>query len=126
MQQPLQITFKDIAHSPAIEARIRRHITKLDRIGNDIISCHVVVQMVQNHPRLAKEYIVEVLVTVPGRQFIANKNRDANLWKAVRFAVTDVHLQITKYHEQLHKKIKAHPEILHVKLHAYLKTLALF
>lgn len=113
MQQNLQITFKDIPHSPAIEARIRKRIAKLDRKGSHLISCHVVVHIVQNHPRQAKEYVVEVIANVPGRQFIANKNRDVNLWKALRLAVTDVQMQLKKHQEQLHKKIKAHPEILH-------------
>ena len=44
MQQPLEITFRDIPHSDAIEQHIRDKVTKLQQYSNDIISCHVVVE----------------------------------------------------------------------------------
>jgi ribosome-associated translation inhibitor RaiA len=115
MQQALQITFKEIPHSHAIEARIHRHIKKLEQIGGeDIISCHVVIQRLENHPRLPKIYLVEVLVSVPGRQFVANKNPDENIWRAIRRPIEDVCMQLKSYMDKaMHKKFKSHPRLLH-------------
>jgi len=43
MQIPLQITFRDIEPSAAIEANIREKAAKLDQFYNQIMSCMLII-----------------------------------------------------------------------------------
>ena len=49
MKIPLQITFRGIPHSDAVEARIREKAAKLERFSSDIISCRVAVEAEHHH-----------------------------------------------------------------------------
>ena len=51
MQIPLQITFKDMDPSPAIEARIREKAAELERFFAHVSRCHVVVSSPHRHHR---------------------------------------------------------------------------
>ena len=42
MQIPLQISFKNMDPSPAVEARIRAEAKKLDRFYDRILGCQVI------------------------------------------------------------------------------------
>ena len=44
MQIPLQISFRNMDPSPAVEARIREKAAKLERFHDRIIGCTVVVE----------------------------------------------------------------------------------
>ncbi len=39
MKIPLQITFRDFDSSPAVDARVREEVDKLERFHPNIISC---------------------------------------------------------------------------------------
>ena len=45
MQRPVQITFKDIPHSDAVETHIREKAAKLETFYPHIIGCHVTVEL---------------------------------------------------------------------------------
>ena len=52
MPIPLQISFRNMDPSPAVEARIRKKAEKLERFHDRIIGCTVVVDaLVQTTPR---------------------------------------------------------------------------
>ncbi len=65
MQVPLQITFRGIAHSPALEAHVRRRADKLDRYFDRITSCRVVLELAHRHHRHGRQYRVSIDVSVP-------------------------------------------------------------
>lgn len=44
MQVPLQITFRHMDPSPALEARIRRRAEELEQFSGRITACHVTVE----------------------------------------------------------------------------------
>ncbi len=52
MEQPLQITFRDIPPSEALEADIREKATKLDQFYEKIMTCRVMVEAPQSPPGL--------------------------------------------------------------------------
>jgi cold shock CspA family protein/ribosome-associated translation inhibitor RaiA len=66
MPIPLQITFKDMDPSPAIEARIREKAEKLERFHDRIVGCDVTVEAPHRRHRKGKLYNVRVAVSVPG------------------------------------------------------------
>ena len=52
MELPLQITFRGIPHSDAVEAKIREKAGKLDRFCSHIMSCRVAVEAEHQHTKV--------------------------------------------------------------------------
>ena len=44
MEQPLEITFRDVERTPGLENLIRREAAKLDKAHNNLIRCRVAVE----------------------------------------------------------------------------------
>jgi ribosome-associated translation inhibitor RaiA len=70
MQVPLQITFEDIGHSDAIEARIRKSAAKLVHFCDHMISMRVVVARPQHRHHKGDTYQIRIRLTVPGAEEI--------------------------------------------------------
>jgi ribosome-associated translation inhibitor RaiA len=66
MQIPLQISFKNMDPSPAVEARIRAEAKKLDRFYDRILGCQVIVDKPHRHQRQGRLYSIAVNISVPG------------------------------------------------------------
>lgn len=113
MQQPLQITIKDIESTPAIEEHIREKVDKLSQFSDNIISCHVVIEQVQKHQQAGRLHNVRITVGVPGKELISTRHPDENLWIAIRDAFDNIRQQLKSYAQQLRHEIKSHPELLH-------------
>jgi cold shock CspA family protein/ribosome-associated translation inhibitor RaiA len=71
MQLPLQITFKNMDSSPAVEARIRQEAKRLERFSERISHCRVVVDTPHRRHRQGKIFRVSIDVTLPPRHEIA-------------------------------------------------------
>lgn len=77
MQTPLQITFKDMDSSPALEEIIRRRAEALDAIYPRLTSCHVFVKVPHRKSETAKVPLsVTVQVDVPGRGLVVGKDEE--------------------------------------------------
>ena len=72
MQEPLQITFKGLEHSDAIEARVQEYATKLEKFYQPIIRCGVVVEAPDRHSHHGQLYRVRIDLTVPGDQIVVS------------------------------------------------------
>lgn len=75
MQQPLQITFRGIAHSDAIERRIRAKAGELERFYDHITSCHVTVEVPHHHHHKGNLYSIRVEIDVPGNKIVVGRER---------------------------------------------------
>lgn len=71
MQTPLQIAFHGVDPSPAVEAKIRERVDRLEQFYDRIVSCRVVVEAPHRHGHQGKLYRVKVLIGVPGRDIDA-------------------------------------------------------
>jgi cold shock CspA family protein/ribosome-associated translation inhibitor RaiA len=89
MQVPLQITFEEIGHSDAIEARIREEADKLEQLYDRIISARVVVARPQHRQHKGDAYQIRIHLTLPDAADIA-VSRDP----AVTSAHEDVYVTI--------------------------------
>jgi putative sigma-54 modulation protein len=83
---PLQIVFRSGAlHSAHVERMIRRSAAKLDRFHESIANCRVVVDIPHNHHRRGNQCRVEIILSVAGRELVANHNGEyAEIDVAVR------------------------------------------
>lgn len=71
MQVPLQITFEELDHSDAVEARIREEAEKLEKFYDRIISVRVAVSRPQHRHHKGDTYQVRIHLTLPGAADIA-------------------------------------------------------
>jgi len=73
MKIPLQITFRDMAPSPAIESSVREKAVKLDELYPGIMSCRVIIEAPHRHHHKGKAYSVRIDLTVPGAELVVNR-----------------------------------------------------
>ena len=73
MKIPLQITFRNMAPSAAIESNIREKATKLDSLYDAVMSCRVIVEAPHRHHRKGKAYLVRIDLTVPGGELVIDR-----------------------------------------------------
>ena len=78
MQVPLQITFKEVDHSDAVEARIRERAERLDQFYPRIISCRVVVSKTNRHHHVGNLYAIHIDLRVPGEEISISRNPGLN------------------------------------------------
>jgi ribosome-associated translation inhibitor RaiA/cold shock CspA family protein len=77
MQRPLQITFKGMDSSPALEALIRERVDHLEMLYPRMIGCRVVVEVPHRKSETAKVPIaVSVEADIPGRGLVVGKDEE--------------------------------------------------
>lgn len=72
MGYPLQITFRNMAASAAIETHIREKAAKLEVFYDRIMSCRVIVEAPHRHHHKGKAYQVRITLGVPGPDIVVN------------------------------------------------------
>lgn len=112
-QVPLQITFRDMSHSAAIEQKVREKADKLSKFSDNIIGCNVVLALTTKHKHQGKLHNVRINVATPGKELVVNRNEQEDLYVALRDAFDDMVRQLERRTEIAHREVKAHPEILH-------------
>lgn len=66
MERPIQVTFKGLDPSPAVEAQIVSKVEMLERFFDRIIGCEVVLERLSQHSRKGDPYGVRLELSVPG------------------------------------------------------------
>jgi cold shock CspA family protein len=67
---PLQVTFRNMPPSEAIEAAVREKADKLDSFYDRIMGCRVLVEAPHRHHRKGKLYHVRIDLTLPGGEIV--------------------------------------------------------
>jgi ribosomal subunit interface protein len=108
VQVPLQIVVRHMAHSPALEARIRESAAKLDEFYRGLISCHVVVEQQVRHREQGRWFNVRVVVRVPGHELIVNRDHDEDVYVALRDAFGSLTRRLEDVARRQHGQVKTH------------------
>lgn len=66
MQIPIQVTFRGLAHSDALDADIRERVGRLEEFYDGIVGCRVLVEMPHRHRHDGRHFHVRIELTVPG------------------------------------------------------------
>ncbi|MBU1223746.1 MAG: HPF/RaiA family ribosome-associated protein [Gammaproteobacteria bacterium] len=101
MKTPLQITFRDIPHSDALDAHIRDKAQKLDQVFGDIISCRVVVEQPAKHQQQGKPFNIHIDLGVPGSEIVVDRQANEDVYVALRDAFDAAKRQLEDYARQL-------------------------
>lgn len=75
---PLQITFRHMSPSPALEDRIRTLAAKLDKFSAHITRCHVIVELPARHKHQGVLYDCRIDITLPDEQIAIRHAHPAN------------------------------------------------
>jgi ribosomal subunit interface protein len=76
MHTPIQITFRDVQHSDAIEQYVRTRAEKLDGLASRIVSCHVALELPHRHSQRGRHYRVRIDVHVPGGDVVVGNTHE--------------------------------------------------
>lgn len=74
MQTPVQITFRGMSPSEAVEAIIRQRVEWLEGFHDRITRCHVVVDVPQRQQQKGHAYSLRVDITTPTAEIVASSN----------------------------------------------------
>jgi ribosomal subunit interface protein len=108
MQIPLQVTFRDMEHSDAVETRIREKAEKLQRYYDKIMGCRVVIEMPQRHKHQGKLHSVRIDLTVPGAELVANHTQHEDVYVAIRDAFDAMSRQLEDFARKQRGEVKTH------------------
>jgi ribosomal subunit interface protein len=90
MQQPLEITFRGVPPSEAVETRIREKAAKLEQFCDSIISCKVAVEAEHHHQHQGNLYHVRVDLNVPNKHIVVSReHHDRQAYEDVYVALRD-------------------------------------
>ena len=102
MDQQVQITFRDVPPSAAVEARIREEADALRHYDDRIVRCRVVVELPHRHHQHGRLYAVHIDLTIPGREIVIGTGPDGD------HAHEDVYVAIRDAFEAARRQIQEH------------------
>jgi cold shock CspA family protein/ribosome-associated translation inhibitor RaiA len=122
MQIPVEVTYKGLAPTASLDARIAEWIEKLERVFPRIVRCQVFVETLSRHHRHGGQFHVRVRLTVPGGEIIASHDpgpdgAHEDVYVALRDTFTAVRRQLEDFvHARLGRDVKAHAEPAHARV----------
>ncbi len=116
MQIPVEITFKEIDRSDAVEARIRELATRLERVFDRVIRCDVMVETPHRHQHKGRQFHVRVRLTVPGGEIVSSHDpgpdeRHEDVYVAIRDAFAAAKRQLEEYARKSLKRGEGAPRL---------------
>ena len=113
MQVPLEITFRGVPHSDAVEARIREKAAKLEQFCDNIISCRVAVEAEHHHQHQGNLYKVRIDLSVPQKHIVVSrdhhdKQSHEDFYVALRDAFAAATRQLEEHVRIQRGQVKAH------------------
>ena len=108
MKIPLQITFRHMPPTPAIEENIREKAAKLDELHDGIMGCRVAVEAPHRHHHKGKAYVVRIDLTVPGGELVVNREPKRLVPKKIPLGA-EPEKELTELHEP--SKHAAHEDL---------------
>jgi len=113
MLLPLQITFRHMDPSPALETRVRELAERLDRFYDSITSCRVVISAAPAHRHKGGPFSVRIDLTLPGGEVFVHSEHEntgahTDVYVALRDAFEDLRRQLEDYGRRQRGDVKHH------------------
>src|SRR5580692_484442 len=100
MSFPIQVTFRDMGSSDAVEAYIRDRAQKLDTFSSRITNCRVAIHSPHRHHQTGRHYRVRVDLVVPGGEIVVSHAPDEDP------SNTDAYSAIDEAFERLSRRLE--------------------
>ena len=113
MQLPIQVVFRNMEPSAAIELAVRDRADKLEQFYEHIMSCRVVIELHHRHHHQGNLYHVRVDVKVPEAEIVASRepaehHAHEDVYVAIRDAFNAVRRQLEDYIRRRRGVVKTH------------------
>ena len=102
MSVPVQVTFRHMEPSDAVEQQIRERAADLERFYPRIIACHAVVDEDHRRHRHGKLFHISIDITVPGREIAVGRE------PAAHHAHEDCHVAIRDAFDAARRQLEDH------------------
>lgn len=121
MQLPLQVTFRNIEASPALETRIRELAARLDRFSGHIMRCHVIIEIPHRHKHQGEHFEITIDLTVPGEEIAIKRTHSGqpsheDAYVALRDAFHAARRKLEEYERERRGDIKHHVPMPHGRI----------
>jgi cold shock CspA family protein len=116
MQVPLEISYRNVNKTEALEALIREKVSKLEDVCDHISSCRIAVEQAHENPTSGSPYRVRIDLRVPpSHELAVDKNPGAGnqytpLEAVIRNAFEAARRQLVELNERQHREVKRHDE----------------
>jgi ribosomal subunit interface protein len=105
MRIPVDVHFRDMSPSPAIESHIRQRIEALGRIDSTALGCHVTVEPGDHRRRHGTIHRFTIRLVVPGDEIVVSREPGANAahedpYVAMRDACDALERQLVEHRRQ--------------------------
>ncbi|HSW14698.1 MAG TPA: HPF/RaiA family ribosome-associated protein [Solimonas sp.] len=101
MQVPLEISFRNMEPSAAIEQRVRRLMDRLAHACARVVSCRVMVELVNRRQQQGNLFRMRVDLRVPNAEIVASRD------PATRQAHEDVYIAICDAFDHVRSQLDA-------------------
>jgi ribosomal subunit interface protein len=108
MRTSLQINFRGMEVSAALEQLIRDKTAKLEQFHPNVTGCRVVVDKPHHHKAQGEHFIVSIDVSVPGANIVANHAHHEDVNVALRDAFLAARRQLDEHAGKLRGDVKSH------------------
>jgi ribosomal subunit interface protein len=113
MQVPLQITFRHMEPSSAVEARIRERCHKLEQFAEHVTCCRVTIEALHKPHQKDGLYKITIDIALPGEKQVASHHLDQHhahedVYVAIRDAFDAARRQLEDYVRRRRADIKPH------------------
>ncbi|MEY4482831.1 MAG: hypothetical protein RL693_283 [Verrucomicrobiota bacterium] len=122
--KPVQITFRHMDPSPAVEARIQEEVAELDQYFDGITSCRVVVESPHRHHERGWGFHVSIEIHVPGSTIMVNHEPSQNSVLAQsEDGKREKHLEVHPDHKDVYVCIRDAFKVAHRRVDEYARVL---
>jgi cold shock CspA family protein len=116
MQIPLEMTFRDIRKTEAIERLIGEKVAKLEKICDYMVSCRIAIDMPQRHQQRGNSFRVRIDIRVPqGHELVIKRESgqgkiNGTLPQTLREAFSAAARQLKELVKKQREEVKTHPD----------------
>ena len=109
----LQVTFRNLEPSPAVEAKVRERVNKLGHFYPSINSCRVAIEQLHRHHHQGNHFRVRIDLKVPDHELVADREPDE------KHAYTDVYVALRDAFDAMRRQLEdlARHQQGHIKHH---------
>lgn len=110
----INIVFRGLDHSDAVEDRIREEAAKLEKAFERIASATVTVEAPHRHQRQGRQFSVHIRLTAPGMEEIVVSQEPGraeaheDVYRTIRDAFAAARRQLKDKSERLRGRVKSH------------------
>ncbi len=113
MQRPLEVTFRGLDSSPAIEAKVHERAAKLEQFCDEIIGCRVMIEAPHRHHHKGNLYHVRIDLTLPGKEIVVTRDPKRHSahedpYIAIRDAFDGAQRRLEDYVRRRRQRVKHH------------------